>query len=307
MGHKLIGAVVSLLFLTSFHQAHRYRTLCFPENNMSFPENAKVATGISKADFDLVLDEFEAVMQFEVNNVENGAKLVVERLWNNNAVNAYATPYGIYRQVTFFGGLARHPEMTTDTLRVIACHELGHHLAGRPYWPDRDPANPMKYLEGTESWAAAEGEADYYSTLKCFRHLVIEGEKMNLPILTSNISDYPINEVTYAKTKCNQSFTNAKDQEICLRASMAGYSGGRIFRGYSSAAISLETPSTTVVPKTDYTHPQGQCRADTYFQGALCEISYRNSILKEDPNWHTCNVKDKYSVGLRPTCWYKPS
>ena len=148
-------ALLSFLFLTSFHQAHRHHTFCFPENDMKFPESGRTSGGLSRTEFDLVLDEFQAVMQFEVNNVEGGAKLVIQRLWNNDSVNAYAVPYGIYKQLTFFGGLARHPEMTSDTLRLVACHELGHHLAGRPYWPERDGLTG-KNVEGTESWAASE-------------------------------------------------------------------------------------------------------------------------------------------------------
>lgn len=299
--------MIALLFLTSYHEAHRHHTLCFPENDMSFPDNGRTTAGLTKAEFDLVLDEFEGIMWTVVNNAEGGAKLVVERLWNNNSVNAYAVPYGIYRQVTFFGGLARHPEMTTDSLRLIACHELGHHLAGRPYWPERDPINPQIIIEGTESWAASEGESDYYASLKCFRHLVIEGQKDNFAMKMSDLSKYPAEEVAFAKTKCAQSFTNAQDSEICVRSTMAGYSLGRVFKGFSFSDISLMTPSKVEVAKTDPKHPAGQCRTDTYFQGALCEVSYRDDVVKEDPNWKTCNEASKHTVGLRPRCWYKPS
>ncbi len=304
---KLITISLSLLFLTSFHVSHRHHTFCFPENDMSFPENAKTSGGLTKQEFDLVLDEFEAVMQFEVNSVENGAKLVVERLWNNNSVNAYALPYGIYRQITLFGGLGRHPEMTTDVLRLVACHEVGHHLAGRPYWPERDPNNSNLFLEGSESWAAAEGESDYYASLKCFRHLVIEGQGMNLAIESPELTGYPQAEFAFAKSSCDQSFTKSEDQDICLRASLAGYTAGRIFKGMASKEISLKTPTTNVVSKLDFRHPAGQCRADTYFQGALCRITYRDRKDKDDPNYNTCNEKNNDKVGIRPRCWYKPS
>lgn len=304
---KLIGLLISILFLSSFHVAHRHHTFCFPENDMSFPENGRTSGGLSKAEFDLVLDEFEAVMQFEVNSVENGAKLVVERLWNNNSVNAYAIPYGIYRQITMFGGLARHPEMTVDVLRLVACHEVGHHLAGRPYWPERNPSNPNLYIDGTESWASSEGESDYYASLKCFRHLVTEGQSMNLAIAGPDVSLYESSEYAYAKTMCEAQFQNSLDRTICVRASMAGYTAGRVFKGFSTQPVSLKTPSTAVVSKTDFKHPAGQCRADTYFQGALCEVSYRNRKDKDDPNYNTCSTKNGDKVGVRPTCWYKPA
>lgn len=304
---KTLSLILSAVFLSSFHVAHRHHTFCFPDNDMSFPINGKTSGGLSKQEFDLVLDEFEAVMQFEVNSVENGAKLVVERLWNNNSVNAFAIPYGIYRQITMFGGLGRHPEMTTDVLRLVACHEVGHHLAGRPYWPMQDEMNPNTFIEGSESWASSEGQSDYYASLKCFRHLVIEGQGMNLAIASPDLSKYNSDELTFAKSNCDVQFNNPQDQNICLRASLAGYTAGRIFKGRSTGSVSLKTPSSAVVLKTDFRHPEGQCRADTYFQGALCAISYRDRLDKDDPNFHTCNEKNKDPVGVRPRCWYSPT
>ncbi len=315
MWGKLVTALLSLFLLTSFHQAHRYHTLCFPENDMSFPENdmsfpenAKLATGLSKPEFDLVLDEFEGIMWFEVNNAEGGARLVVERLWNNDAVNAYAVPYGIYRQVTFFGGLARHPNMTTDALRMVACHELGHHLAGRPYWEEKDSLNPTRYIAGSESWASSEGESDYYASLKCFRHLIIEGEKNNYGVKSSDLTKYPPAEVAHAKVECEKSFTMDQDLRICVRSSLAGLVLGQIFKSrFIMREPSLKSPASEVVLKTDFKHPRGQCRTDTYFQGSLCSVTYRNSVHKDDPSKNTCSRKQNYSVGLRPLCWYKPS
>ena len=287
--------------------ASHHHTMCFPDNNLSFPTNARVASGLTEREFNDVLDEFEGVMWDEVNNQEGGAKLTVKRRWNDGAVNAYAAQYGIYREVTFFGGLARHPLMTTDAMRLVACHELGHHLAGRPYWPQRDPSNPYIFIEGTEDWAASEGESDYYASLKCFRHLVIEGQKNNFPILSSDLTKYPKSEFNEARKKCDASFTDSQDQEVCLRASLAGLTLGNLFKQFYDLDTSFSTPDRSIVSKTNYRHPKGQCRTDTYFQGALCGISYRDSLLKEDPDFKTCSTNNKHTVGVRPLCWYKPS
>jgi len=198
--------------------------------------------------------------------------------------------------------------MTTDALRLVACHELGHHLAGKPYWEERDPDNPTQFIAGSESWAASEGESDYYASLKCFRHLIIEGEKNNYEMKSPNLNKYPNEEINYAKQRCSESFTSQQDLRICLRASLAGLTAGQIFKSrFAFKEPSLKTPTAKTVIKTNYKHPEGQCRTDTYFQGALCEVSYRNSVHKDDPSKNVCSRKQNYTVGVRPRCWFNPS
>lgn len=288
--------------LTSFQFFHRAE--CFPKNSLSFPADAKSSSGLSKAEYDTVLDEFEAVMTLETSRVDNGALLVIERKWDNSEVNAMAYQSGNYRYVSMFGGLARHPNTTTDVLRLVACHELGHHIGGAP-----KKASGGIWGWGGASWASNEGQSDYYASMKCFRRLVIEGRKNNLAVAGPDLSIFPANEVQYAKNECAKSFSDSLDQEICVRASMGGFSIGLLFSSFSSngPVISLKTPNPRVVSSTDDNHPQSQCRTDTYFQGAVCEVSYRNDVSTSDANFGTCNRKDNHTRGLRPLCWFKPS
>lgn len=295
------------IFTTSFYSTHdhnhnsdhQHTSNCFPENDLKFPADQKSAGGISKEEFNLVLDEFEAVMNLEVSRVD-AARLVVERRWETADVNAMAYQSGSYRYIVMYGGLARHPDVTSDAFRLVACHELGHHLGGAPkklggYW-------------GGSSWASNEGQADYYASLKCFRRLVIEGRKLNQAVAGPDLSQYPETELNYAKAECAKSFTNSDDQEICVRATMGGYAIGRMFASFgSTTSISLHTPNPTVVTRTNDNHPESQCRTDTYFQGAICDVSYRNDVSNNDERYGTCNQKDNHARGLRPLCWHKPS
>jgi hypothetical protein len=69
----------------------------------------------------------------------------------------------------------------------------------------------------------------------------------------------------------------------------------------------FETPDSAVVSATDESHPDYQCRLDTYFQGAICEIDMNTEIGQSDPNVGTCNRRDNFTQGLRPLCWYRPT
>ena len=58
--------------------------------------------------------------------------------------------------VEIFKGVRYHRLMTPDVYAMIVCHEIGHHLGGFPE-------------KRGSSWAAVEGQADYYANLKCLR------------------------------------------------------------------------------------------------------------------------------------------
>ena len=101
-------------------------------------------------------------------------------------------------------------------------------------------------------------------------------------------------------------YTNKKDQMICDRTVEAGKSTANLFanlRGMNKPK--LDTPDPRVVSKTYNSHPQPQCRLDTYYQGALCDRPYDDYVSKYDPNKGYCN-RHMDSIGTRPLCWYMP-
>jgi hypothetical protein len=71
-------------------------------------------------------------------------------LWDAPIVNAQAWRLGSVRRVTAYGGLVRHPAVTTCGLALVLAHETGHHLGGPPFDPDL-------------RWPTWQGQADYWA------------------------------------------------------------------------------------------------------------------------------------------------
>lgn len=127
-----------------------------PENNMNIPFNAKSVYTIDQTEFNAVIDKVTAIYDPVVTQM--GGELSVERNWDDGTVNAYASRRGGTWNIHMFGGLARHEAITSDGFALVVCHELGHHIGGAP-----------KKGGWFGTWATNEGQADYFSTLKCLR------------------------------------------------------------------------------------------------------------------------------------------
>lgn len=133
---------------------------CIPQNNLYITDTAALST-VSKVSFQAAIDKVTNAYQSDVAAL--GAVLQINPLWSDGTVNAQAyrqTKAGkMYYMIDAFGGLARHPKMTQNAFIAVLCHELGHHLGGAPKYPN--------------DWAADEGQADYFATLRCMKRLGI--------------------------------------------------------------------------------------------------------------------------------------
>jgi len=117
----------------------------FPEQ--SAPESHQ------KLKFNLqVIERF--VEKAEVIVEAQGAKLVVIPEWNNPRVNAVASRQEHIWEIHVYGGLLSHPELSEDEITLVLCHELGHHLGGKP-------------TASRGGWSACEGQSDYWSGQFC--------------------------------------------------------------------------------------------------------------------------------------------
>ena len=89
---------------------------------------------------------------------------------------------------------------------------------------------------------------------------------------------------------------------------MAGLSLANLFRALRrlQTPLKFETPDRTTVSRTNHNHPAPQCRLDTYFQGAICEVPYMDDVDEKDPLIGTCNRSTNHIDGNRPLCWYAP-
>lgn len=284
---KLLTLVLAVTpLLTLAHEA------CLPENNLYISTDIKFAKSLMKKEFNDAINEIESIYGPILKN-EYQAKLVVERKWDDGTVNAYAYRKGAEWHVAMFGGLARHPEITKDGFSAVICHELGHHVGGAP-----------KKRSWRSSWAANEGQADYFATSKCLK-LLFETQEQKTIDIYNQVQKDP--EELSAKKKCDAVPSSSLEAAICYRGALAGKSLARLLGSLSgNANVSFDTPDKSVVAKTYDNHPKAQCRMDTYLQGALCDKDSRERPSQTDASVAYCMREDGYAEGIRPLCWYKP-
>jgi hypothetical protein len=284
------GILISALSLTmsvssAFACDIQGKTGFMPENNLRISKFDKNTNGMTQARFESIIkrvsDAYAPIVQ------SKGASLDMINNWDDDTVNAYAHRDGKVWHVSMFGGLARHPLTTDDGFMLVVCHETGHHLGGAP-----------KYGGGTD-WAANEGQADYFGSLKCMKR-VLENDD-NASVVAKMTIDA---EVT---TKCETVYKSASDVALCQRIAMAGKSLGQLLGSLGGErAVAFTTPDKKIVKKTNDAHPAAQCRLDTYFNGSLCDKSFTEDVSETSPIPGTCIKRDGYKVGTRPLCWYKP-
>ncbi len=262
-----------------------------PENNVKIPVGTNFVGGITEEQFTKVMDKISLLFSDTV--AKTGRKFVIERLWSDPTVNAYAdqnTP-GV-DTIHMFGGLARHQETTEDAMALVACHELGHHLGGAPR--KIDPTT------GSAFWASNEGQADYWGTMKCLRHY-FEGDDNVAAIQNIQVP-------TEVSSRCQLIYKNANEIAGCERAAMAGLALAKLLNAITQGTtpVSFTTPDKSVVAKTYDAHPQSQCRLDTYYQASLCDHGFGEIVSQTNANTGVCSVKNGDQIGYRPLCWFKP-
>ena len=253
-----------------------------PENSLRVSISSK-ANGMTEAKFNTILDRVENYYRSVISG--RGAQLVVQRMWNDSTVNAFAERSGSEWRIRMYGGLARHEAITDDAFALIACHEIGHHLGGAPKYRGQ--------------WAANEGQADYFATLKCMRDVF--GKDDNRTIVQG------LNPPQTLVRSCERSFGDAQMIATCVRSGMAGLSAAELMRVLtSSAPISFDTPDPEQVSDTVDSHPAAQCRLDTYSSGAICQVASSEALSETDATVGTCSIEKNFKIGVRPQCWYKP-
>ncbi len=260
-----------------------------PENNLKIPVNAKRLGGLTEAQFNASMDKVETLYAPII--AQMGATLKVVRNWSDPTVNAYAQQSGKTWSVQMFGGLARHETITEDGMSLVICHEIGHHIGGAP----------KKVSPWSSPWASNEGQSDYFATTKCLRRAWMTE---NNEEVVANMADVP----AALTQSCQAQWSAPVDQAICVRGAMAGLSVAKLFQALSSETKSpqFDTPDAKVVATTNDAHPATQCRLDTYFQGALCEMSFNEDFENASEVKGSCHGSVGHKLGLRPLCWFKP-
>ncbi|CAN0160622.1 unnamed protein product, partial [Chrysoparadoxa australica] len=159
------------------------------------------------------------------------------------------------------GGMARYHLITEEGFIATLCHEAGHLFAGSPHRQE----------------ISLEGQADYYSTMKCMEEVF---ERLGY---NSSKSDL----------ECEGKFCEER------------LKGARSLTSYYAEiskvpAPSLSTPDLTIVRRTITNHPKPQCRFDTMVAGIRC--SNRDPFSYDNTSEGACGQS-----GQRPLCWFNPT
>lgn len=284
-----------------------------PEHMIRWDELTVGPAAISEQEFMARVTEVQNSYKGLVQSL--GGKLSVKGNWRNDTPNARAAQLFGTWSVEITGGLARRPELTGDALTLILCHEVGHHLGGFPFVNNGPGPIPIG-----ETWAAAEGQADYFSTHVCSRRLWAQDLAEN--------SKFRGMVSPAAKLACDGVWESREDQDLCYRTSVAVTSMIATMASLMGKPMpEFSTPDPTAVDKTFLGHPDPQCRMDTTFQASLCRATWdplmipgrgpkggSNDLRSErESAERTCTKLSGFDgpfpmgAGKRSRCWFFPS
>lgn len=297
----MLKKIILILFFlntigNSTSETSKPKNLCvgfLPPNDLNIPvfSSAKKmkATGLSYKDFNEVLNRIEKIYAEEIK--QEGQTLVINRHWEDGTVNASASVGNSGElNVDMYGGMARLPTMTKDGFAMVVCHELGHHLGGGPnYWD--------------YSSMTVEGEADYYSTLKCAKRYFAEDN-----LTENNWLNKKVNPLVLKR--CTEVYTNTDEQNYCIRSSYAGLNLTRVIKqlkfNKKEYVPRFDLPDPKLVASTYPDHSVPQCRLDTFLAGATCPVAVSEKRTAWDYHTGSCYDTTLTPYGLRPRCWFNP-
>ncbi len=156
--------------------------------------------------------EFEKVL---ISELPDNYRLTIHLEPLNSRVNAEIILNGFDIGITVWGGMINHALMTKEAFWLLLCHEIGHFLGGAP-------------LKSRTGWSSTEGQADYYSSLKCAKLL--------------NLSEEDLIEGSLALTKIYAEVVREPEP-------------------------SLDRCDERRVLRTNFGYPSVQCRLDTILSG----------------------------------------
>lgn len=299
---------ISLLIMISVFATSGFATFLPEESIAPSNELPKGASNISKEQFDMVIKDLSSKYSSAVSQF--GGKLSISGDWKSEKINAGARQMMGTWQVVITGGLARRPELTLDGMTLIVCHELGHHLAGFPF--AKGPNLPLP-VPGATTWAANEGQADYYATHVCADNVWGQDKAANAGFRKTASEE--------VRNYCDSVWLNTDDQNLCYRNLVAAESVALTMATLMKKETMprFDTPDKSAVNETSDKHPDAQCRMDTSLQGALCAAGFDQAIIpgknvssgvdsvdaEREAFQNSCSVVTGFDIGQRPGCWFK--
>lgn len=242
--------------------------------------------------------------------------VTVEENWEHEEINSSVARLERSVNFRFSGGFARYPSMTEDAFIAVVCHEIGHISGGNPKLSITFDFFGFHVPVGMEDrqHTSVEGEADYFSTLKCMRRVL--GNDENEAIVAHLNVPSPVSEA------CNRAHSTRGASQVCQRSILASMSLQNSIR--MSAPIrawfnhligrKAKLPKFRESPErklkrlyTSQQHANEQCRLDTLIAGALCSKELGAPETDYLTNERACSRSEGYAVGIRPLCWFRPT
>lgn len=248
-----------------------------PENDLDHEDDQFYGqSGTTEEQFNQIIDTVEQIYSPIVQNF--GGNLIVEKRYQDNTVNAYASMEGSNWVVSMFGGLAKR--VTPEGFALVLCHELGHFLNGYVFYPD--------------SWASSEGGSDGFSTQVCARKIFAEE-----PTNDCNCGFLPENKEYSEFAQCDK-FYNEQDRLICERSLKGAMSLAGLLASLNKEPIpTLNNLDRSIVTRTKLDHPVAKCRLTVYFEGAMTTKQWNDAIIPKNKA-----ELMKYGFQTKPNCWY---
>ena len=269
---KYILMILMSALLSCGVETNVYSTESFMEENNLWMEDGITSSYMTETEFNNIVKEFENIYKPIFSQL--GRTLSFELKWSDSTVNAYNSTQGNRTVITLMGGLPRRSEVTYDGFRMVICHEIGHTLAGYPYYSGTSASN--------------EGQSDYFSSNACGK--VFFGKMKEYKQMLNN---------AWAKKYCDQVETTVAKQAMCYRVMMAGKSLGNLLGVLNGSKPNFSTPDTTQVSKMSDSHPKAQCRLDTYMVGTTCAKVWPTYRIPAN------RTEEQNTQCAKPKCWYK--
>ncbi|MDD0852822.1 hypothetical protein HBN50_06935 [Halobacteriovorax sp. GB3] len=185
-----------------------------------------------------VMDHLFSIYEVEM---QKNLPLRVELNWDSDKAQASIGQNDKEVHATVHGGLARLKYMSTDSLALILCHEIGHIIGGAPMvQPSR------KY--------SSEAQSDYFANKTCFKRY-----------MKSTSTESEMNLTPEEKRLCPE------EDQACIRHLNAIKTESLSFK-----EAGLDYPTTLLTSSTHYAsitlyndYPDNVCRQETAIKGAL--------------------------------------
>lgn len=220
-------------------------------------------------DFNFLIKSISAIFASEVADLSATLTFTLKQDPTGKP-NAYASKRenNIW-EVTIISTLLELDQISTSSLAMILCHEIGHFIGGKPYVIGRRLTPAV--VQRAPKNMSAEGQADFFAAQICFPALINE-----YPEIINQVNFYPVNQIAVKDCQneiCKKSIHTSYETILVYQELMKQLGAHESFFGH----LKNETSDRTLNFVSEY--PTLDCRFETFV----------NAITGAE---------------MRPSCWF---